>query len=198
VSWQRILDRLARELRQQGLQGPQPPSPLAAGSTVGNAKAGAQASASPALGTPVPPPQVPAPPPLIGASGPNVPAEAAAKPTPPLKGPVPEATWSREDRVVVGGWRWLDRLPSQPQLLLFLGPVPTGSAPSTALERSRGSQGLELRLRPAAMEPLGLLPPDMPELVKRSQQLALEVTPLAGAGATQPLSQLTGSLRLDR
>ncbi len=198
VSWQRILDRLARELRQQGLQGPQPPSPLAAGSTVGNAKAGAQASASPALGTPVPPPQVPAPPPLIGASGPNVPAEAAAKPTPPLKGPVPEATWSREDRVVVGGWRWLDRLPAQPQLLLFLGPVPTGSAPSTALERSRGSQGLELRLRPAAMEPLGLLPPDMPELVKRSQQLALEVTPLAGAGATQPLSQLTGSLRLDR
>jgi hypothetical protein len=48
------------------------------------------------------------------------------------------------------------------------------------------------------MEPLGLLPPDMPELVKRSQQLAVEVTPLGGAGATQSLSRLTGHLRLDR
>ena len=212
ASWQRILDRLARELRQQGLQGPQPPAPVTgasvrptgspagtpAGSPVSGAKPAVQPGASPSPAPQGAPPQAQSAPPLIGASGPNVPAVTTAKPAPPLKGPVPEATWSREDGVVVGGWRWLVRGPSHPQLLLFLGPAPTGSGPTAVVERAGRSQGLELRLRPAAMDPLGLLPPDMPELVKRSQQLTLEVTPQSGAGANPSLSRLTGSLRLDR
>ena len=48
----------------------------------------------------------------------------------------PTSTWSREDGMVVGGWRWF-QASGAPQLLLFLGPYPDlaargGSSSSTA------------------------------------------------------------------
>ena len=73
-------------------------------------------------------------------------------------------TWSREDGTVVGGWRWLaDR-----QLLLFLGPVPDRLPESSGL-----TADWRLRLRPDALASIGLLPPSVPPVVRRSQQLSM-------------------------
>ena len=105
-----------------------------------------------------------------------------------------EATWWREDGVIVGGWRWIKATPGNSQLLLFLGPVPTIPLP---FEEEKDQQ-LRLRVRPIALEALGLLPKPMPSLVKQSEQLWFQAKTVEESGQRQPLSLLTGRLQVKR
>jgi len=110
------------------------------------------------------------------------------------------ATWKRADGVVVGGWRWITAARLQPQLLVFLGPAPSGSSAPIAADGRQlpGPGGLRLRSRPEALQVLGLLPPDVPELVRRSDQLWMVAEPPAGSDPASPLSLLSGGLRVPR
>jgi len=107
--------------------------------------------------------------------------------------------WKRADGTVVGGWRWLVGSDGQPQLLLFLGPPPPSALPMPVVP-PRGGQGsqLALRVRPAALEALGLIPEEMPPLVRRASQVWID------SGANDPgrpqgeISSLTGRLQLQR
>jgi hypothetical protein len=110
-----------------------------------------------------------------------------------------EATWRRQDDVVLGGWRWIGSTGPTPQLVLFLGPVPSREG----LMAIRGDQApadgeLWLRIRPQALDLLGLLPEQMPELVRRSDQLWMDAGPLGGGGGTETVSRLWGRLRVNR
>ena len=96
--------------------------------------------------------------------------------------------WSREDGTLVGGWRWL---PGRQQLLLFLGPVPTTLPASPPLQDA----GWRLRLRPQALDQAGLMPPELPPVVRRSRQLLLSGR-AAGARSGERQSALTGQLEL--
>ncbi|MFM7313888.1 MAG: hypothetical protein ACKO0M_12105, partial [Cyanobium sp.] len=98
------------------------------------------------------------------------------------------STWSREDGAVVGGWRWLA---PRRQLLLFLGPVPTRLPASPPLAEA----GWRLRLRPQAMAEAGLLPPQLPPVVRRSMQLQLSGR-AAGSRSGERQSALVGELHL--
>jgi hypothetical protein len=113
--------------------------------------------------------------------------------------PEQEAMWSREDGVVVGGWRWL-RAGREEQLLLYLGPTPSlplPYRPDAANPLTPG--GLRLRARPLALQQLGLLPSQMPPLVQRAEQLSMQADPAAGGkGSAGSLSQLWGHLQLGR
>jgi hypothetical protein len=100
---------------------------------------------------------------------------------------LPTASFSREDRQVVGGWRWLASPGGDPQLLLFLGSEPL--APSAA---SFVPDRFQLRLRPSELDRLSLIPEGLPLLVRRATSLELVATATKG----QPLSQLTGRLQL--
>lgn len=103
----------------------------------------------------------------------------------PLRG---LSTWSREDGSLVGGWRWL---PGRQQLLLFLGPVPTNLPASPAL----GEASWRLRLRPQAMATGGMLPIELPPVVRRSRQLVLQGR-AAGTRPGERQSALAGQLDL--
>lgn len=108
-------------------------------------------------------------------------------------------TWSRKDDVVVGGWRWIASPGAEDQLLFFLGPAPLAPVPMGSGKGERPSQGeLALRVRPAALDQLGLLPPEMPQLVRRSDQLWINVSPVPGAPPSDPVSRLRGRLQLAR
>ena len=116
---------------------------------------------------------------------------------------VPAAQWSREDGQVVGGWRWLREPGGAPQVLLFLGPDPSGpkndggrKADGTVKgDGARVSKGLlRLRMRPKDLAGLGLLPPDLPKPVQTASQLAID----ASITRRDPLSQLRGSLQWER
>jgi hypothetical protein len=101
---------------------------------------------------------------------------------------LPAARFSRDDGTVVGGWRWQSQAGGDPQLLLFLGPMPQSpAAPVDASSR----QPLSLNLLPSALESLGLMPSALPQLVRQATQLQLKVSP-----GDQPLNQLSGRLRL--
>ncbi len=101
---------------------------------------------------------------------------------------LPVSTWQREDGTVVGGWRW--SLPRGggapvPLLVLSLGPVAqaapagagnSGQEPNPASPGGAGDAAvpeLRLRLRPQALERLGLLPDTLPPLLRRSSQVEL-------------------------
>ncbi|MCP9929327.1 hypothetical protein KBY82_00860 [Cyanobium sp. AMD-g] len=102
------------------------------------------------------------------------------------------ATWRREDGVVLGGWRWIGDNGPRPQLLLFLGPVPSRwQTMATTGEQAPGSGSLWLRVRPQGLDQLGLLPEPLPELVRRADQLAMEAAPGPGG-----VSWLRGRLRV--
>ena len=103
----------------------------------------------------------------------------------------PTARWSRDDGQVVGGWRWVQRPGTEPQLLLYLGPEPPIGPQTTP---PAANAPIQLSLRPNQLAALGLLPPEMPQLVQRASQLAFT----AMGQPHQPLSQLTGVLRWDR
>jgi hypothetical protein len=123
---------------------------------------------------------------------------------------LPAISWRREDGLVVGGWRWVLAASGQPQLLLYLGPepplanspatlaAPTLAAPVPTLGLPGSVGATVLRARPQALSRLGLLPPELPELVQQAAQLDLvAIHAASGAGVLgSPLSQLTGQLQL--
>lgn len=103
---------------------------------------------------------------------------------------VPISTWSREDGLVVGGWRWFQASGAS-QLLLFLGPVPTQASLVAAVPQA----DWRLRLRPEAMVKASLLPESLPLVVRRSAELQLLGRTASGrAGERQ--SALAGRLDL--
>ncbi len=116
----------------------------------------------------------------------------------------PAAQWSRDDGQVVGGWRWLREPGGTPQVLLFLGPDPSGPKadggqikPDIVAKTDWAPAGngmLRLRLRPKDLAGLGLLPPDLPKPVRAANQLAID----ASTNHRDPLSQLAGSLQWGR
>ena len=114
---------------------------------------------------------------------------------------------------VVGGWRWLNRppgpspagsVPAQPRvLLLFLGPEPkqesVGSARWAAWDPGQVSPAmLSLWAQPQALDRLGLWPPGVPPLLKRSRSLQIGARALAAGGWSSGPgpSQFTGRLTL--
>lgn len=101
------------------------------------------------------------------------------------------AIWQRTDGAVVGGWQWQT---TSRQLLLFLGPRPTPPVPY--VPSTIETVGMVLRARPTALAERGLLPPDLPEVVKRSNWLWFTSAPVPGFGRTAALSRLQGSLVL--
>ena len=115
----------------------------------------------------------------------------------------PAAQWSRDDGQVVGGWRWLREPGGAPQVLLFLGPDPSGPKADAGLKADSAAKtdwapagkGLvRLRLRPKDLAGLGLLPPDLPKPVQTASQLAID----ASIKRREPLSQLGGYLQWGR
>lgn len=184
-SWQLLLEQLGRTLVQQGLS-PVDPSPGMPSGTSGNQPATGAAQA-----------------PEMAAQRAGTAAPAGA-PTTPSRGRelsvADGATWKRPDGVIVGGWRWV--IPSQgdPQLLLFLGPVPRSPLLPIAWADNQlpGPGVLRLRSRPDGLQAHGLLPPDVPELVRRADQLWMVAEPPAGGDAATSLSRLSGGLRVPR
>lgn len=75
---------------------------------------------------------------------------------------------------------------------------PTLAAPTPSLGLPGSAGATVLRARPQALARLGLLPPELPELVQQAAQLDLVAMHAAsGAGVLgSPLSQLTGQLQL--
>ena len=170
--WQALLEQLHRALVEQGL------SPAAA------SQARLQGSSLTA--------------PQATADSPEVATQASIDRdgAPSVNG----ATWTRSDGVIVGGWRWINQTQREPEILFFLGPVPTSPQRSINQQGGRlpGPGGLRLRLRPDALQRLGLLPDDLPTLVQRADQLWMEASPASAADATAPLSRLWGGLRVPR
>ncbi|MFM7314767.1 MAG: hypothetical protein ACKO0M_16665 [Cyanobium sp.] len=200
TDWNAQLTQLSRALVQQGLtpsgatphQGPAeaavPPQPptgaLAVPPPAAVSGPPAQASSTP--------PSAPFPAPVAGA-GTDRPAEEQ-------EAGAAGATWRRSDGAIVGGWRWISAGAGEPQLLLFLGPVPPQPwLPARGLSRRQPGPGiLRLRSRPAALMALGLLPPDVPALVGRSEQLWMLAEPPTGSDPRGALSLLSGGLRVSR
>jgi len=107
--------------------------------------------------------------------------------------------WKRADGTTVGGWRWLQGSDGQPQLLLFLGPPPPTVLPMVVVpaQQVQPSQ-LALRVRPAALDALGLLPEEMPALARRASQVWMDSDPGDPARPRAPISLLTGRLQVQR
>ena len=119
----------------------------------------------------------------------EAPAEITAA-TPGLRSQsLPSARFVRDDGTVVGGWRWQSVGGGEPQLLLFLGPVPQGLAAPVPAQPSTAP--LSLQLQPAGLSRLGLMPQGLPQLVRQARLLQLSLSP-----SDQPLSRLTGRLHL--
>jgi hypothetical protein len=194
-TWQPVLQRLAQSLREQGfepiplaLAAPKPTNPSAAGKPTTPA-------ATPAPQGPAP--QAPAP----LAPAPGEPQAAAGNTPQAQQGPKPPVNplamaWRRSDGAVVGGWRWLAAPRGQDaEVLFFLGPAPAqvGLMPTQAFPRERS---LQLRARPRALDQLGLLPPEMPAVVRSSEQLWTLTEPLTARTVFVPVSRLRGGLTL--
>jgi len=202
-TWQPVLQRLAQSLREQGFE----PIPLALAATKPTNPSAAAKPTTPAPPAPqalVPPaPQAPAPQapaPLAPAPGGpqaaagTTPRRAQQAPKPPVN-PLAMA-WRRSDGAVVGGWRWLAAPRGQDaEVLFFLGPAPAqvGLIPTQAFPRERS---LQLRARPRALDQLGLLPPEMPAVVRSSEQLWTLTEPLTAQTVFVPVSRLRGGLTL--
>ena len=106
--------------------------------------------------------------------------------------------WQRKDGVELGGWFWLaGKAKGNDQITLFLGPLPSRLEPWPGPDPS-GKEALLLLARPRGLAELGLLPPDLPEVVRRSTSLWISAGPFPGYGPAAPLSQLRGSLELQR
>lgn len=174
LQWQALLDTLATKLQERGIR------PVGAAPQPGSDRDG--------VSSPAPSPEGPR-----GASGSD-----GKKPPRAVSGT--SATWRREDGVVAGGWRWITPVRGDPQLLFFLGPVPTLPLPIEAATDpvSSGPGEVRLRARPDALETLGLLPEAMPVVVQRSAQIWIEARPVEGGGADRPVSLLTGRLQVGR
>jgi hypothetical protein len=104
--------------------------------------------------------------------------------------------WKRKDGVSSGGWVWQKgKVKGNDQITLFLGPQPSALVPWPGPDPAV-KEGLLLMARPQALSDLGLLPPDLPEVVRRSASLWISAGPFPGYGREAPLSQLQGSLEL--
>lgn len=125
----------------------------------------------------------------------EAPAQLTTRAAGPRSQALPAAQFLRDDGTVVGGWRWQSSQGGEPQLQLFLGPPTLLGLPSAATAEPVRAGGqaapLRLNLAPAALSRLGLMPPELPQLVRGAEQLDLRLSP-----ANQPLSQLSGRLRL--
>ena len=110
---------------------------------------------------------------------------------------LPALRWRREDGQVVGGWRWVLPRAAAPQLQLYLGPEPSTSAAALPPLEAGGRES-QLRVRPAALAAAGLLPPELPLLVRQASQLSLVASSSAPGKRVlaSPLSQLTGRLQV--
>ncbi len=207
-AWQRLLDHLGQSLQAQGLRLADATTSDSAAKGHGAAGSGASSAGGPSAGvspaaTTTAPPDATAPA-AAPASGGLPPADTGSQANGPVRSATKSAagftTWSRDDGAVVGGWRWLPVAGGDAQLLLFLGPVP--QAPLATIGGADHplppGGGLQLRSRPAAMARLEMLPPDLPELVRRSSQLEIEVQSLQGGTDSLPISQLSGRLRVSR
>lgn len=190
-AWEQLLEQLSRALVQQGLS----PVNAAPGSAAGPAPAKPPVAAGSSAGAESP---APASPPSGSASGAAVAPTAASLPSRSATGS--GATWKRADGVIVGGWRWLTPLKREPQLLFFLGPVPDDALQPVLLAARPlpGPGVLRLRSRPDALQSLGLLPRQVPELVRRADQLWMVAEPPTAADAATSLSRLSGGLRVPR
>ncbi|MGA1302445.1 MAG: hypothetical protein ACO3ZD_00245 [Cyanobium sp.] len=102
--------------------------------------------------------------------------------------------WQRKDGVELGGWFWQPGMgKANEQITLFLGPLPHRMEPWSGPDPSE-RDALMLLARPRDLTELGLLPPDLPEVVRRSTSLWISAGPFPGYGPGAPLSQLRGSL----
>ncbi|MFM7732169.1 MAG: hypothetical protein ACKO6F_01615 [Cyanobium sp.] len=186
-AWKALLTQLAASLRREGLLDP------------------AERSAQPKTPPNAPPRTQPENQhPSSQPAAPQAPPAASQTPTarsaaaPLQRNDGSRADWSREDGVVVGGWRWVQSVEGQEEVLFFLGPPPPLALPIGTATLPPGREEIRLRARPAALAALGLLPLQMPQLVQRSEQLWMEAAPLPGLGPGQPVSRLTGRLQVPR
>ncbi|MFQ6539861.1 MULTISPECIES: hypothetical protein [Aphanothece] len=123
------------------------------------------------------------------------PAPGQAAPPPGSTQALPTSTWSREEAGVVGGWRWTSVPGRDPELLLFLGPVPpVPDAVGSAGAPARATSLLQLRLRPQALTALGLLPDALPRPLLQADQLTVLAERSRAGGAM--ISRLKGRLQL--
>ena len=106
---------------------------------------------------------------------------------------LPASTWRRESGDVVGGWRWISPTGEEPQLLVFLGPLPP--LPKASRPVLPAPQ-LRLQLRPKPLARLGLLPRDLPAPIQRANQLT--VLALGAEDGAASISQLKGRLKLGK
>ena len=143
-------------------------------------------------------PALEAPLPLPGT--PASPANSDRKPALVSPSDLSSATvWKRTDGTPVGGWRWLQGSDGQAQLLLYLGPPPPTVLPMAVLAAQLVQPAqLAIRVRPAALDALGLLPEAMPSLARRASQVWIESDPAAPGRPRAPISLLTGRLQLQR
>jgi len=174
-TWLPVLQRLAQSLREQGFEAipfalagslPSTPMPSAKATTPGDQPA----------------PQAPQP-------------QAQPGPKSPPVNPLAMA-WRRSDGAVVGGWRWIAAPRGyDAEVLFFLGPAPAQVRlmPTQAFPRERS---LQLRARPQALDQLGLLPAEMPAVVRGSDQLWTQTEPLTARTVFVPVSRLRGGLTL--
>jgi hypothetical protein len=172
-TWLPVLQRLAQSLREQEFE----PIPLALAAATPTAPIAASKAT-----TPIPPSK---------ATTPAKPAPQAPQPVNPLA-----MAWRRSDGAVVGGWRWLAAPRGHDaEVLFFLGPAPAQVRlmPTNAFPRERS---LQLRARPQALDQLGLLPAEMPAVIRRSEQLWTLTEPLTSKAVFVPVSRLRGGLTL--
>ena len=183
-TWQPVLQRLAQSLREQGFE----PIPLALAAPKPTNPSAAAKPTNPSPGRPQ-------------AAADTTPQTAAGTTPQAQQGPKPPVNplamaWRRSDGAVVGGWRWLAAPRGQDaEVLFFLGPAPAqvGLMPTQAFPRERS---LQLRARPQALDQLGLLPAEMPAVVRGSEQLWTLTEPLTARTVFVPVSRLRGGLTL--
>jgi hypothetical protein len=142
------------------------------------------------------PPQAPRP--FPGALS-DMPGPVKPKPSAPsgqaAATPWPTALWAREDGVVVGGWQGRSTGGQAAEITLFLGPKVASPEP-LRLSTLPARGGMRLMARPQELALRGLLPPELPEVVRRSSWLWWSTEPYPGLGRDTPLSRLQGSLTL--
>jgi hypothetical protein len=190
-TWLPVLQRLAQSLREQGFE----PIPFALAAAAPSSPIPPTKATTPAEPAPQAPPPV-----AVAPGGSQAPAgttpQAQQAPKPPVD-PLAMA-WRRNDGAVVGGWRWLAAPRGHDaEVLFFLGPVPAQVKlmPTRAFPRERS---LQLRARPRALDQLGLLPAEMPAVVRSSEQLWTLTEPLTSKAVFVPVSRLRGGLTLSQ
>lgn len=174
-TWLPVLQRLAQSLREQGFE----PIPSALAAAAPSPPVPPTKATTPAKPAPQAPPPV-----AIAPGGPKPPVNPLAM------------AWRRSDGAVVGGWRWLAAPRGHDaEMLFFLGPAPSQVRlmPTQAFPRERS---LQLRARPQALDQLGLLPTDIPAVVRSSEQLWTVTEPLTARTVFVPVSRLRGGLTL--